>query len=100
MVVTTVGESSLSQVPRVMLNTCVQATRYMIDNNESGAVTTADNLDVFPFYCGPRSTAAVLTLILPFSPTLVSIDLTQISSDCSIHLSSLFQSHQTTSFKL
>ena len=45
-----------------MLNTRVQATRWIVDNVESDAVTAALTR-TFPCYCGPRSTAAVLTLI-------------------------------------
>ena len=54
------------------------------------------NRSVLRFYCGPKSTAAVLTLISVVVYPLVSssynrrMALTQMSSDCSIHRTSLF----------
>ena len=84
---------SLSQVQKVMLDTCVQATRWIMENDESSALTTALT---FKLYCGFRWTTAVLILIsaivYPLLPALSNyrITLTQMSSNCSIRLTSLF----------
>ncbi|GFS59716.1 hypothetical protein NPIL_249981 [Nephila pilipes] len=52
-----------------MLDTRVQATRWIVDDYESGAVTAALTIAVFPFCCCPLSTAADLTLILVYIST-------------------------------
>ena len=82
----------LSHKPKIMLDTW-----WIIDNDESGVCDNcSDNHSVFPFYCGPKLTNAILTLIssavYPRLPALSNccISLTQISSDCSFRLTSLF----------
>ena len=51
---------SLSHLPKVKLNSCVRATRWMVDNDESGAMTAAETIALTS-----RSLVA-LDLSLPF----------------------------------
>ena len=85
-------------VPRVMLDTCMQGTLWIGDNDESDSVTAALWISLSSrFYCIPRSTTAVLNLISVFVYPLLRtssnrcITFTQMLSDCSIRLINLFQ---------
>ena len=95
----------LSLVRRVMLDTCGQATQWIVDKDESGVVTVTLSITAFSFYCGRRLTICVLALISAvvssFMPTSSNpcIALIRMWSNCALRLTSLFQSDQKTSFQ-
>ena len=95
-----------NHVSRIMSDTCLQAKRWIIYSDEFMSCSScSDNCSVFPFCCGLRSTAAILTLIssivYPLLPASSNrrIILTKMSSDCSTNLNRLFRPNWATSFK-
>ena len=91
----------LSYVPRVMLDICVQATWWIVDNDESGSVTATLIIFCFPVFTVAQ-VDRISAVVYPFLPASSNhrIALTQTSSDCSICLTNLFQSDRTTCFTL
>ncbi|GFT54227.1 hypothetical protein TNCV_2467381 [Trichonephila clavipes] len=82
-----------------MLGTCVRATRWIVDYDESDAAIASQTITlVFLLFWVPRSTTVILTLIsvvgdpiLPVSSNC-RITLIQRSSDSSIRPTFLFES--------
>ncbi|GFX21799.1 hypothetical protein TNCV_2310781 [Trichonephila clavipes] len=91
----------------VMVDTRVRVVRLMVDNDESSAVTADLTIKfVLLICCGPRSIATIMALksaaVHPFLPASSNgrSASTHMRSDSPICPTSLFQSNDTTSFKL